>query len=130
MSQDQHIFVVDDEQSAREMVGDYLRMHGFAVTLCDGGGSLRKALESQTADLIVLDLNMPMMNGWDILEFLQKEYYKEQIPVAIFTSSIDLRDASRSKHYRNVIGHFVKPITRNLLEKIKDSLETHQAQNR
>ena len=41
MSQSQHIIVVDDEAPAREMVGDYLKMHGFAVTLCDGGKSLR-----------------------------------------------------------------------------------------
>ena len=37
MSQNPHIIVVDDEAPAREMVGDYLKMHGFAVTLCDGG---------------------------------------------------------------------------------------------
>ena len=36
-----HIIVVDDEAPAREMVGDYLRLHGFEVTLCDGGASLR-----------------------------------------------------------------------------------------
>ena len=36
MSQSQHIIIVDDEAPAREMVGDYLRMHGFTVTLCDG----------------------------------------------------------------------------------------------
>ena len=38
----QHIFVVDDEAPAREMVGDYLKLHGFEVTLCDGGTSLRR----------------------------------------------------------------------------------------
>ena len=37
MSQSQHIMIVDDEAPAREMVGDYLKMHGFTVTLCDGG---------------------------------------------------------------------------------------------
>ena len=33
----QHIIIVDDEAPAREMVGEYLKMHGFGVTLCDGG---------------------------------------------------------------------------------------------
>ena len=47
MTQSQHIFVVDDEAPAREMVGDYLKMHGFAVTLCDGGKSLRKEIETR-----------------------------------------------------------------------------------
>ena len=43
----QHIIVVDDEAPAREMVGDYLKMHGFGVTLCDGGKSLREAIETR-----------------------------------------------------------------------------------
>jgi DNA-binding response OmpR family regulator len=84
MSQDQHIFVVDDEQSAREMVGDYLRMHGFAVTLCDGGGSLRKALESQTADLIVLDLNMPQEDGLSIVRDLKQ---RTGVPIIMLTAT-------------------------------------------
>ena len=46
MSQSPHIFIVDDEAPARDMVGDYLKMHGFAVTLCDGGKSLRAAIET------------------------------------------------------------------------------------
>ena len=37
MTQSPHIIIVDDEAPAREMVGDYLKMHGFGVTLCDGG---------------------------------------------------------------------------------------------
>ena len=40
MTQQQHIFVVDDEAPARDMIGDYLKMHGFEVTLCDGGKAL------------------------------------------------------------------------------------------
>src|ERR1700754_3411117 len=59
MSQSQHIFIVDDEGPAREMVGDYLKMHGFAVTLCDGRKSLRKEIEGGMPDLVVLDLNLP-----------------------------------------------------------------------
>jgi two-component system OmpR family response regulator len=68
----QHIVVVDDEAPAREMVGDYLRLHGFEVTLCDGGGSLRKHLEKQTADLIVLDLNMPEEDGLSIVRWVKQ----------------------------------------------------------
>ena len=44
MTQNPHIIIVDDEAPAREMVGDYLKMHGFGVTLCDGGKSLREAI--------------------------------------------------------------------------------------
>jgi two-component system, OmpR family, response regulator len=72
MSQGQHICVVDDELPAREMVGDYLRMHGFTVTLCDGGASLRQAIARQVPDLVVLDLNMPEEDGLSIIRDLKR----------------------------------------------------------
>jgi two-component system OmpR family response regulator len=51
MTQNPHIFIVDDEAPAREMVGDYLKMHGFGVTLCDGGKSLRREIETNVPGL-------------------------------------------------------------------------------
>ncbi len=67
MTQSQHIIIVDDEAPAREMVGDYLKMHGFTVTLCDGGKSLRGVIETNVPDLVVLDLNMPEEDGLSII---------------------------------------------------------------
>ncbi len=84
MSRNQHIIVVDDEPSAREMVGDYLRMHGFDVTLCDGGASLRKTIASQVPDLIVLDLNMPEEDGLSIVRSLKQQ---ANIPIIMLTAT-------------------------------------------
>ena len=90
MSQVQHIVVVDDEQPAREMVGDYLRMHGFSVSLCDGGAGLRKIIAQQVPDLIVLDLNMPEEDGLSIIRDLKQ---RTSVPIIMLTataSAIDL----------------------------------------
>jgi len=84
MTRLQHIVVVDDEQKAREMVGDYLRMHGFAVTLCDGGKSLRAAIAGQLPDLIVLDLNMPEEDGLSIIRDLKRH---STVPVIMLTAT-------------------------------------------
>jgi two-component system, OmpR family, response regulator len=85
MSQSQHIFIVDDEAPAREMVGDYLKMHGFAVTLCDGGKSLRGAIESGgSPDLVVLDLNMPEEDGLSIIRDLKS---RTNVPVIMLTAT-------------------------------------------
>jgi len=84
MTQSQHIFVVDDEAPAREMVGDYLKMHGFAVTLCDGGKSLRKEIETQAPDLVVLDLNMPEEDGLSIVRDLKS---RMNVPVIMLTAT-------------------------------------------
>lgn len=84
MSQSQHIIVVDDEAPAREMVGDYLKMHGFTVTLCDGGASLRKEIEGGMPDLVVLDLNMPEEDGLSIVRDLKS---RSNIPVIMLTAT-------------------------------------------
>jgi two-component system, OmpR family, response regulator len=84
MSRTQHIAVVDDEEKAREMVGDYLRMHGFSVMLCDGGRSLRAAIADQLPDLIVLDLNMPEEDGLSIVRDLKQRL---SIPVIMLTAT-------------------------------------------
>ena len=65
--------MVDDEAPAREMVGDYLSLHGFEVTLCDGGASLRERIAKQMPDLIVLDLNMPEEDGLSIVRDLKQK---------------------------------------------------------
>ncbi|KAA2234121.1 response regulator [Salinarimonas soli] len=85
MSASQHIVVVDDEAAAREMVGDYLRMHGFQVSLCDGGGALRRTIAAEgTPDLIVLDLNMPEEDGLSVIRDLRA---KSRVPVIMLTAT-------------------------------------------
>ena len=79
-----HVFVVDDEAAAREMVGDYLKMHGYRVTLCDGGASLRKCLRQGDPDLIVLDLNMPEEDGLSIVRDLKS---RSSVPVIMLTAT-------------------------------------------
>src|SRR5437763_468858 len=84
MTQSQHIMIVDDEAPARDMVGDYLKMHGFTVTLCDGGKSLRAAIESSVPDLVVLDLNMPEEDGLSIIRDLKSRI---NVPVIMLTAT-------------------------------------------
>ncbi len=84
MSVSPHIFVVDDEPAARDMVGDYLKLHGFKVTLCDGGASLRQCLAKDKPDLIVLDLNMPEEDGLSIVRDLKKS---TNVPVIMLTAT-------------------------------------------
>jgi two-component system, OmpR family, response regulator len=89
MTQLAHIAVVDDEKPARDMVGEYLRMHGFSVSLCDGGASLRQALAEQMPDLIVLDLNMPEEDGLSIIRDLKQ---RTSVPIIMLTATASAID--------------------------------------
>jgi DNA-binding response OmpR family regulator len=59
-------------------------MHGFTVTLCDGGKSLRGAIESGVPDLVVLDLNMPEEDGLSIIRDLKS---RTNVPVIMLTAT-------------------------------------------
>ncbi len=81
--------MVDDEAAAREMVGDYLELHGFTVTLCADGRSLRSRLAVEMPDIILLDLNMPEEDGLSIIRYVKQT---TAIPIILLTataSSID-----------------------------------------
>ncbi|MCC5815171.1 MAG: response regulator [Leptospira sp.] len=67
--------------------------------------------------LIFLDLNMPVMDGWEFLDVITARSWN--IPVCIVTSSIDPYDISKAKEYSNVIDYITKPATE---DKIKDVL--------
>src|SRR5258705_11998272 len=89
MTQSPHIIIVDDEAPAREMVGDYLKMHGFGVTLCDGGKSLRSVIETSVPDLVVLDLNMPEEEGLSIIRDLKSRINVPLIMLPATASQIE-----------------------------------------
>lgn len=76
-------------------------------------------------DLIMLDLNMPVKDGWDVLDEMKNLPAVKHVIVAVFTSSIDERDRKKSGNYNNVLGHFVKPMTREMLQEIVARISNH-----
>ena len=62
------ILVVDDEEPIREMLADALDMYGhIVITACDGIEALEK-LEENTVELVLSDINMPRMHGFELLK--------------------------------------------------------------
>lgn len=73
-------------------------------------------LKEGSADLLILDVNMPEMQGWDFLDHLQK--IGNHIEVKMLTSSMDPMDVEVSKNYAQVSGFLVKPLTPQILTEI------------
>ncbi len=72
-------------------------------------------------DMILLDLNMPVMDGWEFLDALPEIANGKtmNLPIVIMSSSINVQDKEKSYHYPNVVAMYTKPITSAQLDEIR-----------
>lgn len=70
--------------------------------------------------LLLLDINMPVMNGWQFLEEIDKMEVKDNILVFMVTSSIGFNDKEKASNYPKVINFLEKPITAKNCEQFKN----------
>jgi len=91
------ILVVEDDADVRETLRDVLEMEGFQVDMAVNGRDALQALEATDAPcLILLDLMMPVMNGWEFLEVIRgREDLDGSIPITVL-SAVDFMEAG---HY-------------------------------
>ncbi len=78
-----HILVVDDEKNIVDIIKAYLVREGYQVTTSYDGCSALKAAISSQPDLIILDLMLPEMSGWDVCKELRKT---SNIPIIMLTA--------------------------------------------
>jgi DNA-binding response OmpR family regulator len=107
------ILVVEDDFDLRTAIVDRLTDAGFLVRAADDGHQAVAALDLRRPGVILLDLMMPNMNGWEFLAELTKRQYQPPIPVLILTAAGNVRHIPP--------GHpvFVKPIdTRAIVQAI------------
>jgi len=75
-------------------------------------------------DIILLDLNMPILDGWQFLEEFVKVPCKKKIMIYIASSSVDPEDVLRAKSYEVVSDYIVKPVS---IERLKEVLHNFDA---
>jgi two-component system, OmpR family, alkaline phosphatase synthesis response regulator PhoP len=84
-----HILVVDDEPRIAEIARDYLERAGYKVTIAATGPEALDAARSRQPDLIVLDLGLPRLDGFDVTRALRK---RSNVPIIMLTARVDERD--------------------------------------
>lgn len=88
----QTILVVDDNPDLLDIVDSILSEAGFVVAKALSGEAGLNVARALKPNLILLDLNMPRMDGWEVLKLLKAEMGTRDIPVAIFSVRTDLKD--------------------------------------
>ncbi len=117
------ILVIDDERALRETLVDILEISGFHTESASDGVIGFKMIQELSADLVICDLNMPNLDGFGLLEKVQKEIAVEHQPPFIFVTaeatSYTLKDAMN----RGAADYILKPFDyKTILESISKIL--------
>ena len=81
------VLVVDDDSTLRTTVAEFLEDAGYAVETARNGADALAKVHADSFAAIVLDLMMPVMNGWEFLDACGNELLAEQIPVAVVSAA-------------------------------------------
>lgn len=103
------ILVVEDDEEVNDLLRYNLRRAGYhPVVALDGRAALDAAREHHP-DLILLDVMLPVVDGWTVCRSLLDDPGLREIPVVIFTAKGSRADFDRGGGFANVSGYFVKP---------------------
>ena len=119
--------VIDDDKIFNLMAEVLLHDAGITTNpiTCTSGQEALELLKQQLAKnrtfLLFLDINMPLMTGWEVLDALDEFSHQSDIHVVMVTSSFDKSDKKKALTYEQLIGYMIKPIKREHLLALKKS---------
>jgi DNA-binding response OmpR family regulator len=105
------ILIIDDDEGFRFLLRMHLTHAGYEVQVAGDGVEGANALLAQPPDLVISDLNMPFLNGIELLTLLKQDQTTAAVPVILLTGSGDneILDKARSL---GAAGILTKPVTR------------------
>jgi class 3 adenylate cyclase len=130
MSEPATIMVVDDRPESVQMISDLLALEGYRVLAAYTGQEALDSINRCPPDLVLLDLNMPVMNGYEVCERLKADPVTADIPVLMLTAWADPDHRVRGLQL-GAADYLVKPFDyRELLVRIQARLQARQQTDR
>lgn len=115
------VLVVDDEPDIRYMVRRILNGWGYDAEEAGSGKECLEKLREDRPDLILLDLIMPGMSGWDVLRKIKDDEALKSIPVVMLTSVDPSAEEMMSKEFNELTDYIIKPYaSESLLTNVKN----------
>jgi CheY-like chemotaxis protein len=119
-----HILVVDDELEIRELIKAALELDGHTTDLVENGWEAVERLKRGAYDLVIMDRNMPVMDGINALTNLRANAKNKALKVLMCTSASVNREIEEA-YNAGANGYVLKPINLELLSaKVRKALQT------
>lgn len=116
------ILVVDDEPAILQMLKMNLEIEGYETILAGDGETAIKRIEFEQPDIVLLDIMMPALDGWQVLQRLQEMSLGKPPKVLVVTAKAGERDISKAFEL-GAVDYVAKPFdVEDLLERVKDVL--------
>jgi diguanylate cyclase (GGDEF)-like protein len=128
MRENYKILVVDDEEHIRRILKFQLEKHGFIVITAENGEVALGIIRREAPDLVILDLMMPRMDGFEVCQRLRADFQTSQIPIIMLTAKSDMPDKIKGLR-EGANDYLIKPYSNEeLLLRVCNVLEWSQNQ--
>jgi two-component system response regulator VicR len=117
------VVYIEDEQEMIDLVRLILSRKGFKVLGANGGRKGLQLVKDQLPDLVLLDLMMPDMDGWEVYQQMKANEKTRQIPVIVITAKAQSIDKVLGLHIAKVEDYISKPFSpQDLLDSVEKVL--------
>jgi len=116
-----HILLIDDDDSFRKAMERYLTKEGYKVTASFDGTQLSKVLGDEPIDLVLLDIGLPWVNGYELAEILKQNDDLKDIPIVFVSGKSSEMDIARGKKV-GADDYLTKPFELGVLKETLDKL--------
>ena len=115
------VLIVDDIPENIQNLGEMIKDFDLDVKIAEGGQEAIDIIDSYTPDIILLDLMMPRVNGWDVIEHVREKYSKNAM-VIIVVSLLNNKDNIDECYELGVNDYITKPVIK---ARLTSSIESH-----
>lgn len=115
------VLIVDDIPENIQTLGEMIKDFDLDVKIAEGGQEAINIIDSYTPDIILLDLMMPRVNGWDVIDHVRKKYSKNEM-VIIVVSLLNNKDNVDECYELGVNDYITKPVIK---ARLTSSIESH-----
>ena len=116
------ILVVDDDKTTRKILGLYLKSKGYEVEYAENGLDAIEKLGTVNINLVMTDLNMPYMDGLELIGTLKADEKLRDLPILMVTTEADDEEKKKAME-AGADGYLIKPVSADMVtSNIKDIL--------
>ncbi|MCK4911930.1 MAG: response regulator [Thermodesulfovibrionales bacterium] len=108
------IMVVDDDKTTRKILGLYLKAKGYDVVYAENGLEAMEKLGSENINLVMTDLNMPYMDGHELIRTIRADEHIKHIPILMVTTEADEEERAAAIA-AGADGYLVKPVSADMV---------------